>query len=541
MPTEEVRNGEDTDSHGTAMATLIAGDGAGGQGIKGLAPEAGILPVKVGNGRTSPSLIVAAIRYAANSKAQIISISMGIRDFSMGEQDKRKLQDAVDYALKRGKLIFASAGNRGDKDNSMSYPAATPGVVGIASVDADYKTSKYSTHGANVKLAAPGENVPTVCSKGTGYCRGGGTSQATAIASASAALVWSMHPKWTNNQVLRVLMDTAGKPTDGPVPSQYIGYGTIRPRIPVLEKKGKPGPAGVNPLTEGAKAPDGKAATAKPTPVLRRAEEGPRQEGQGEQPPLDPRRRSRHRDPRGRPRRPPHPPPQQGKGGEEGSAPWRAPVPAAQPGPHAPRRTVNTRRPLPHAPHGAPAGADVRTPEGALLRPRPGLRLRLDLDVELAIPHTQYEGVPLTGRVPQHRVGVLGVPHRHGPARQIGDLDPLFRRAVRSAEPLDTGDVHGVQSFRLFLGGHLGKVLSARMTNRRRQATGPRERPYVAWEKKPIRFSPDAMKPSIPPISLVVEGGAGLPSSGATSRRSHPVTELRKPASACLESYALPC
>lgn len=257
---------EDTDSHGTAMATLIAGDGAGGQGIKGLAPEAGILPVKVGNGRTSPSLIVAAIRYAANSKAQIISISMGIRDFSMGEQDKRKLQDAVDYALKRGKLIFASAGNRGDKDNSMSYPAATPGVVGIASVDADYKTSKYSTHGANVKLAAPGENVPTVCSKGTGYCRGGGTSQATAIASASAALVWSMHPKWTNNQVLRVLMDTAGKPTDGPVPSQYIGYGTIRPRIPVLEKKGKPGPAGVNPLTEGAKAPDGKAATAKPTP-----------------------------------------------------------------------------------------------------------------------------------------------------------------------------------------------------------------------------------------------------------------------------------
>ncbi|KNB51245.1 hypothetical protein AC230_18995 [Streptomyces caatingaensis] len=259
---------KDSDSHGTAMATLIAGNGAGGQGVKGLAPEAEILPVKAGNGAGNLPIMVAAIRYAADTKAQIINISMGIQDYAMDDRQKRQLQTAVDYALKRGKLIFAAAGNEGDKDNSASYPAATPGVVSVASVDADYRVAKYSTHNTRVVLAAPGENVPTPCWKSsTGYCRGGGTSQATAIASASAALIWSMHPKWTNNQVLRVLMDTAGKPADGsPVPSQYIGYGTIRPRIPVLEKKGDPGPPDVNPLAEGAKASDGKPATAKPDP-----------------------------------------------------------------------------------------------------------------------------------------------------------------------------------------------------------------------------------------------------------------------------------
>ncbi|MDG4535445.1 type VII secretion-associated serine protease mycosin [Streptomyces sp. AV19] len=258
---------KDSDSHGTAMATLIAGNDAGGGGVTGLAPEANILPVKVGNGATNLPIMLAAIRYAANSKAQIISISMGIQDDVMDDQSKRQLRDAVDYALKRGKLLFAAAGNEGGKHNSVSYPAATPGVVSVASVDADYKAAKYSTHNTRVVLAAPGENVPTPCWKGgTGYCRGGGTSQATAIASASAALVWSMHPKWTNNQVLRVLMDTAGKPVNGPVPSEYIGYGTIRPRIPVLEKKGNPGPPDVSPLTEGAKSSDGKAAKADPAP-----------------------------------------------------------------------------------------------------------------------------------------------------------------------------------------------------------------------------------------------------------------------------------
>ncbi|MFF5299005.1 translation initiation factor IF-2 [Streptomyces sp. NPDC013161] len=82
---------------------------------------------------------------------------------------------------------------------------------------------------------------------------------ATALASASAALIWSEHPTWTNNQVLRVLLNTIGAPTDGAKRNDSIGYGIVRPRI-ALQNPGDPGPASEYPL------PDLAAAQTSPSP-----------------------------------------------------------------------------------------------------------------------------------------------------------------------------------------------------------------------------------------------------------------------------------
>ncbi len=111
---------------------------------------------------------------------------------------------------------------------------------------------------------ALGDGIPIHCTKTEGICNSGGTSQATAIASASAALIWAKHPKWTNNQVLRVMMQTAAKPTTGKLPSIYVGYGSIRPRKVLLDGEGDPGPADVNPLLarEGATKPDPSASAS---------------------------------------------------------------------------------------------------------------------------------------------------------------------------------------------------------------------------------------------------------------------------------------
>ncbi|MFJ3589919.1 S8 family serine peptidase [Streptomyces sp. NPDC090231] len=244
----------DVDGHGTAMAMLIAGNGVNGQGVKGLAPDAHILPLTVfGSTKESATnsvpALVSAIRYAADSEAKIINMSLAYEYFTPEPDDLTQLQKAVDYAIKRGKLLFAGTGNRGDKENTFAYPAASIGVAGVGAVDKTSSVTKYSVSGPQVALAAPGEEIPIRCVDGkTGYCNSGGTSQATAIASASAALIWSKHPSWTGNQVLRVLMNTAGKPTKGKVPSRYIGYGTVRPRLAVLGDPGDPGPADVNPL-----------------------------------------------------------------------------------------------------------------------------------------------------------------------------------------------------------------------------------------------------------------------------------------------------
>ncbi|GAA5068347.1 type VII secretion-associated serine protease mycosin [Streptomyces similanensis] len=249
----------DYNGHGTGMAGLIAGTGAygGGKGAFGLAPGVKILPVRMPapsdiNGFAGPSYLSKAIRYAADSGAQVINISMTER------LNSPELADAVKYALSHGSLIFAGVGNDGAKGNPVEYPAATPGVVGVAAVGKNLRRTSESEFGQQVDMAAPGDEMVHACGGRTGLCKGHGTSDSTALASASAALIWSKHPTWTNNQVLRVMLNTIGGPTDGAKRNDSIGYGIVRPRI-ALKDPGDPGPADVYPL------PD-LAAAASPSP-----------------------------------------------------------------------------------------------------------------------------------------------------------------------------------------------------------------------------------------------------------------------------------
>lgn len=247
----------DYDNHGTGTAAIIAGSGKhpSGDGAFGLAPNAKILPIRVPHEDdiSSPSW-TAAIRYAADSDARVINISM-----ASPKEDPARL-DAVKYALSKGKLIFAGVGNDGDSTNEVLYPAATPGVVGVGAVDPNGAATEESQRGAQVDISAPGIDIYAACSGGSEVCKSHGTSDATALTSASAALLWSAHPDWTNNQVLRVLLNTAGKPKDGAKRNDGIGYGVVRPRI-ALPTPGDPGPADVFPLPDLAAA---EAAASKP-------------------------------------------------------------------------------------------------------------------------------------------------------------------------------------------------------------------------------------------------------------------------------------
>lgn len=240
----------DYDGHGTGMAGLIAGTGAygGGNGAFGLAPGARILPIRMPakgdeNGFAGPSYLGKAIRYASDSGAQVINISAGTTVTAP------QLTAAVKYALDHGSLVFAAVGNSGDKGNPVEYPAATPGVVGVAAVGKNLRRTSWSQYGPQVDISAPGEDMVHACGGKTGLCKGNGTSDATALASASAALIWSKHPTWTNNQVLRVMLNSIGGPTDGAKRNDSIGYGIVRPRV-ALQNPGNPGPAHAYPLPD---------------------------------------------------------------------------------------------------------------------------------------------------------------------------------------------------------------------------------------------------------------------------------------------------
>ncbi|MEW2292538.1 type VII secretion-associated serine protease mycosin [Streptomyces sp. NPDC006743] len=244
----------DYEGHGTSMAGFIAATGAraGGHGAFGLAPGTKILPVRLPRvEKLDPAVadkefataMATGIRYATDHGAKVINISQAS---TVGGTE---LTSAVKYALDKGALVFAGVGNAGDKGNPVMYPAATPGAVGVAAIGKNLKKTAESEFGPQVDMAAPGEDMVEACGGRTGLCTSHGTSDATAMASASAALIWSAHPTWTNNQVLRVMLNTIGAPVDGSKRTDSIGYGIVRPRI-ALTDPGNPGPADQYPLPD---------------------------------------------------------------------------------------------------------------------------------------------------------------------------------------------------------------------------------------------------------------------------------------------------
>ncbi|MEV6654122.1 type VII secretion-associated serine protease mycosin [Streptomyces sp. NPDC051219] len=259
----------DHKGHGTSMAGLIAGTGesGGGDGAFGLAPGAKIMPIRMPkdgsvNQAEADSRMSTAIRYAADNGAKVINISQG------SPVESQEVTQAAKYALTKGALIFASVGNEGETTNDLVYPAGTPGVVGVGAIGKDLRKTPESQYGPQVDISAPGEEMVHACARETGLCRTSGTSDATALASASAALIWAKHPTWTNNQVLRVMLNTISAPSDGVKRNDHIGYGAVRP-LRALKTPGDPGPADEYPL------PDLSAAAPKsPSPEASKSTDG---------------------------------------------------------------------------------------------------------------------------------------------------------------------------------------------------------------------------------------------------------------------------
>lgn len=225
-------------NHATSMAALIAGSGAKG-GIKGLVPKARILPIDIGPYESEAvryKKLPRAIDYAVDNGAKIINMSFAHYEDRYVPEDA---QAAVNRAHKKGVLMFASSGNEGTEVFVENYPAALPGVTRVGAINEKGAQAKFSTSGPRLALAAPGTNITTIDDDGNYHTGRGGTSSASALTSAAAALVWAKHPDWTNNQVLRALIHTADHPKNAP--TQRLGHGPIRPHRILLENKGNPG------------------------------------------------------------------------------------------------------------------------------------------------------------------------------------------------------------------------------------------------------------------------------------------------------------
>ncbi|MER7772473.1 S8 family serine peptidase [Kitasatospora sp. NPDC096140] len=257
--------GSFSDGHGTEMSSLIAGTGkgVGGTGAYGLAPGVKILPIKINNGSVGTVVsgdfldqIGQAVNYAVDQGVKVVNISQGMAAVTAATNDVEKLNKILSTARSKGVLVVSSVGNKAQSGNLLSYPGGLPNVVGVGAIDRQGTVTAESETGPHVAVVAPGDEILAACTSETGYCKSHGTSDAAALVSASAALIWSVHKEWTANQVLRVLINTAGRPNGGDKRTDDAGWGAVRPRI-ALTDPGDPGPAGVSPLPADAASPSG--------------------------------------------------------------------------------------------------------------------------------------------------------------------------------------------------------------------------------------------------------------------------------------------
>jgi serine protease len=216
---------KDDNGHGTHVAGTVAQSTNNSYGVAGVAYEASLMPLKVLNeyGSGTVADIAEAIKFAADNGADIINMSLG------GGGESQLMQDAIEYAYKKGVTIIAAAGN--ESTDGSSYPARYPHVIGVSAFGPDGEKASYSNYGAGVDISAPGGSETgtilqeTINENGEGVFLGlQGTSMASPHVAGVAALINAAGVK-EPDQILKVLQQSARVIQDDGL--NYYGAGQL--------------------------------------------------------------------------------------------------------------------------------------------------------------------------------------------------------------------------------------------------------------------------------------------------------------------------
>jgi subtilisin family serine protease len=243
---------DDADGHGTFVASIAAGAPANGDGIAGFGGDARLMVVQANRGGTTFTDVdeAAAIVWAVDHGARIVNLSIG------GPQTSAVERQAVSYAIAKGVLLVAAAGNYGQAGNRLSYPAALIGDAGlvVGASTAAGERAPFSTAARYVSIAAPGVRVlgalsptaptsvfPRATVRGaTGvYGFGTGTSYAAPQVAGAAALVWGVDTNRSAAEVIRILERTA---TGDGTRTAQLGWGVLDVASAVARATGVPIP-----------------------------------------------------------------------------------------------------------------------------------------------------------------------------------------------------------------------------------------------------------------------------------------------------------
>jgi subtilisin family serine protease len=236
----------DVHGHGTHVAGIVAAVADNGEGIAGVA-QVTVLPVKVlASGVSSFNfwdIVASGIALAVDEGARVINLSLG----ACGGELPLTVQAALDSAWNAGALVVAAAGNF--NTTTPCWPAAYPSVISVTATDARDRRAAFSSFGATVDLAAPGNGILSARSRwitdfgyvhtGGGYWALSGTSMAAPHVAGVAALVWSARPDLSNADV-RAVLEATGQDLGPPGWDPEYGHGLVDAAAAVAAAKALP-------------------------------------------------------------------------------------------------------------------------------------------------------------------------------------------------------------------------------------------------------------------------------------------------------------
>ncbi len=209
LTSASVPNNGDDEGHGSHVCGIVAAKAENGLGVDGASYDAKVIPIKVANsnGRAYTSDMVLAVSYARQLRQgsvpnlRVINMSLG------GDTYDQAMKDAIDEATDAGILVVCSAGN--DSSTSAVYPSDYDNAFSVMALEEDESFAPYTSYNEHKDISAVGIACSAYNGSDKDYDTRVGTSMAAPLVSGVAALVWSVNPAMSVDQVRAILLDTS--------------------------------------------------------------------------------------------------------------------------------------------------------------------------------------------------------------------------------------------------------------------------------------------------------------------------------------------
>ena len=204
--------------HGTFVAGLLGAKTDNNQGVAGIAGGKNgegvkLLAYNIGDYAPSSSALVDAIVAAVDNGAKIIQLSVNVAP-------SLDIEEAIQYATENNVVVVCASGNQ--YASTVVFPASNPNVIAVGATDRDNYRADFYNYGDDLDVVAPGVDLYST-NLNNGYKIDGGTSFAAPIVSGVCALLLSINPNLTRQQVRYIIESTCQK-VNPYLPANPSGY-----------------------------------------------------------------------------------------------------------------------------------------------------------------------------------------------------------------------------------------------------------------------------------------------------------------------------